>query len=87
MTEYTPEMATIRKAYRNSAYTGGGLPEMSDAEFDRWLAAHNRAAEKRGATAALLCERDTSWEHHDQTDDFPCARCLSRADQIEGATE
>lgn len=25
--------------------------------------------------AATLCDADTSWEHHDQTDDHPCARC------------
>ena len=37
------------------------------------------AAEQRGAEAALLCVDEPSWEHHDQTDGFPCTNCLNKA--------
>ena len=49
------------------------------AEFDRMIAHVEAAAEQRGAEAALLCVDEPSWEHHDQTDGFPCTNCLNKA--------
>ncbi len=83
MSEYTPDGPLVIEGIIED----GEFRQTNGQSFAEWIAAHDRQVEKRGATAALLCERDTSWEHHDQTDDFPCARCLNRADHIEGATD
>ena len=63
-----------------------GLPvdvEADRADFRNWLAERDArieaAAEQRGAEAALLCVDEPSWEHHDQTDGFPCTNCLNKA--------
>lgn len=37
--------------------------------------------EQRIAKAAILCETNDSWEHHDQTDGFPCSRCIEAIDK------
>lgn len=29
--------------------------------------------------AETLCRQDTSWDHHDRTDGFPCTACKARA--------
>lgn len=34
---YTPSTSTVRQAWYEAPYNGGGAREMSDAEFDRWL--------------------------------------------------
>jgi len=44
MNEYTPETDQIRDAWRHDRerYTGVNRPNTYGAEFDRWLAAHDR---------------------------------------------
>jgi hypothetical protein len=32
-----------------------------------------------GELAKSRCLQDETWEHHDQTDDFPCSQCRSDA--------
>lgn len=51
-------------------------------EFHEFIAQVEAAAEQRGAEAALICENETSMEHHEQTDNFPCTRCLTRAQEM-----
>lgn len=87
--EYTPTMAIIRKAYRNSAYTGGGLPEMSDAEFDRALAAHDRAVEAKALRiAAGHVGPSLSDGVSGHTSTYSVRKWLrARADMIEGDTK
>lgn len=34
-------------------------------------------------SAEDLCLADDTWEHHDQTDDYPCTRCGEKSSQIE----
>ena len=47
--------------------------------FDKVIAEIEAAAEQRGAEASLLWVDEPSWEHHDQTDGFPCTNCLNKA--------
>ena len=37
MSDYTPSTSTVRQAWYEAPYNGGGGREMSDAELDRWL--------------------------------------------------
>jgi len=43
MSEYTPETGRIRDAWRHDRdrYTGVPRPRVHNAEFDRWLTAHD----------------------------------------------
>lgn len=81
---HTPTATQIREDYAHLRYhfaDGWSIGE-ERVQFDNWLTAELAAAEQRGAEAALMCHNDTSWEHHDQTDDFPCTRCLTRAQHV-----
>ena len=82
---HTPTTEEVRLAHAESVtlhkMEEPGLTHANEM-FDRWHAAEIAAAEQRGAEAALMCLNDTSWEHHDQTDDFPCTRCLTRAQHV-----
>ena len=53
--------------------------QFSIADLQEQVDAIEAAAEQRGAEAALLCVDEPSWEHHDQTDGFPCTNCLNKA--------
>ena len=93
----TPDDLELFKKIAQLRYSNEQLrPEKRQRAFDHFehmLNAIESAAEQRGAEAALLCVDEPSWEHHDQTDGFPCTNCLNkaqksidryRADQMEG---
>ena len=73
--EHTPTTADIRNAVTRDESDW----RVAGTQFDRWIATVEAAAEQRGAEAALLCVDEPSWEHHDQTDGFPCTNCLNKA--------
>lgn len=37
--------------------------------------------------ARVLCDKNERWEHHDQTDDYPCTRCREDADAVLAALD
>ena len=47
MSDYTPSTSTVRQAWYEAPYNGGGGREMSDAELDRWLESIRAEAAKR----------------------------------------
>lgn len=66
----------LTKAIDRADPPGGmraGTPSISVAVLRTLLAAHPA----RNVAAEALCLADTSWEHHDRTDDFPCSSCVS----------
>lgn len=84
--EYTPTTGNVRSVY---AYGGAGQSEdRRRAQFDRWLAAHDRAVKAEGwdegyaRAKSSHCDASPSAAYCDLTDNNP--HC---ADQIEGANE
>lgn len=97
---YTPIIPTTEIVENQFVYYEAAFMKISNeasrARFRVWLEEVEAAAEQRGAEAALLCVDEPSWEHHDQTDGFPCTNCLNkaqksidryRADQMESDDE
>jgi hypothetical protein len=63
-------------AHYKRAYPERAMHAPAVRDLDALLAAHP-APETDMEAAKALCLADTSWEHHDRTDDFPCSSCVS----------
>ena len=94
--QYTPTTDLMRQWHVLADHSGNKSTEEYEAEFDRWLATVEAAAEQRGAARVL---RETA-DHIAATDHYmidgdkytPCSSCKSihyqyldyRADLLEG---